>query len=100
MSVGYWQGRVSSMTDKTVPGDYGKDDGWSDEQACEICPHCEQAYSPNGGYIEEVYDKRGIKYETFIDTDPAKGPFFCPDCWDELETNQRASENKSLGDFL
>lgn len=79
--------------------DYDKSDGWSDEQGCEICPHCELLYSGNGGYMGTVYDSRGRQYEHFYDTDPGQGPFFCPDCFEELDTNRKAAENATLEGF-
>lgn len=87
------------MTDET-PSDYDKDDGWSESKGVEICPHCEIIYSPSGGYSDSVYDKRRRQYEHHLDTDPGDGPFFCPECWDELQTNQKASENKSIEEYL
>jgi len=85
------------MTD--LPTDYDKEDGFSNEKGCEICPHCGSPWSMNGGNQGSAFDKQGREYEFYINTDPAKGPFFCADCWPELETNQKQSENKTLGEF-
>lgn len=86
------------MTD-TLPSDYDTQDGWDDDNGIDVCPHCELVYSPNGGHMGEVFDQSGRKYEHYLNTEPGDGPFFCPDCWDELETNRKASENNSLEDF-
>jgi hypothetical protein len=86
------------MTDGTLPSDYDASDGMGDN-GIEQCPHCGQSYSPNGGHTGPVYDDRGREYETHLDTDPGDAPFFCPDCWPELEANRKASENKQLEDF-
>lgn len=86
------------MTDKT-PSDYEIDAGWSDSKGAEICPECRIVYSPNGGYTGTVYDRQGRRYEYHSDTAPKDGPFFCPDCWEILEANRKASENKSIEDY-
>ena len=87
------------MTDAT-PSDYDKNDGWSESKGVEICPECNIVYSPNGGYTGSVYDQQGRKYKFQSNTDPANGPFFCPDCWEIVEANQKASENKSIEEYL
>lgn len=85
------------MTGK-LPSDYTAEDGCKDN-GTEKCPHCGLEYSGEGGYHATVFDQQGREYANFLDTDPGKGPFFCPECWDELETNKKASENQSLGDY-
>jgi len=84
---------------QTLPDDYDKADGFNEEKAIEQCPHCEQTYSPNGGYLGPVWDQSGRRYDHHTDSDPSDGPFFCQDCWHELEANQKRAENQSLGDF-
>ncbi|WP_311171776.1 hypothetical protein [Halobellus ordinarius] len=84
--------------DTAVPSDYDTDDGWTDD-GLEQCPHCETTLAPQTGKHAPVYDGRGRKFDTIYDTDPNNGPFYCADCWPELEANQKASENQSLGRF-
>jgi len=86
------------MSDKTLAEDYDPDDGFV-EVGLEQCPHCEIEYSANGGHIGTVYDGRGREYDNYLDTDPMDGPFFCPDCWKELEANRKATENKTLTEW-
>lgn len=85
------------MTDAPFPSDYDAEDGF--DGGLELCPHCDRQISGEGGHHDTVYDQQGRRYEYFLNTDPGQGPFFCPDYWPELETNQRASENQSLGAF-
>lgn len=87
------------MSDTTLPSDYDTGDGWNEEQGCEQCPHCGTVYSPNSGHVGPVYDSDGREYEFHLDTDPGDGPFFCPDCWDELDANRRATENRQLTEY-
>ena len=82
---------------KTVPTDYDLDDGFDD--TVEICPHCEIAMGTEGGYHGPVYDTGGRRYDHFLDTEPADGPFFCPGCFKQLEQNRREAENESLEAF-
>lgn len=84
---------------KKTPADYDRGDGFNKENGLEECPHCDKLYCANGGYIGEVYDKQGQKHESFLDTNPADGPFFCPDCWAELDANKKASEHYQLTEF-
>ena len=86
------------MTDKT-PSDYDRDDGWSESRGVEICPECTIIFSANGGYTGPVYDQNGRQYDHHMNTDPGDGPFFCPDCWEILEANRKAAENKSIEDY-
>lgn len=86
------------MTD-ALPSDYDKEDGYNPDNGLEHCPLCEQQFGGQGGHLGEVYDQNGRRFEHFMNTDSTKGPFFCPDCWPELERNQKQSENKSLGEF-
>lgn len=83
----------------TIPSDYDADDGWNDQQGIEMCPHCEQIYSPNGGYTDTVYDQNGTKYSHNLATDPADGPFFCESCWNELQANKNAQEHKTFDKY-
>lgn len=83
-----------------IPQDYDKDDGYDDEQGFEKCPHCGQKLGTETGHLGTVYDQRGREYEHFHNTDPGQGPFFCPDCWPELERNEKQSENTALEEFV
>jgi hypothetical protein len=80
---------------RVVPSDYDSDDGWGDN-GLEQCPHCGDQLGGESGRHEDVYDQRGRHFEYFLDTDSSKGPFFCPDCWDELDRNQKAEQNDTL----
>jgi len=86
------------MSSKT-PADYDREDGFNEQNGLEECPHCSKLYCGNGGYLGEVYGQDGQRYEFVLDTDPADGPFFCPDCWAELEANQKATEHKQLTEW-
>lgn len=83
----------------TVPSDYDPHDGWDDEFGCDQCPHCETGLWPNTGYDDVVIDQDGNRYEHITDTELYDAPFFCPDCWDELETNRRAAENAAITEW-
>jgi uncharacterized Zn ribbon protein len=80
---------------RVVPSDYDSDDGWGDN-GLEQCPHCGDQLGGESGRHEDVYDQRGRHFEHFLDTDSSKGPFFCPDCWEELDRNRKAAENDTL----
>ena len=43
-------------------------------------------------------DSAGQRYEHVTDSEPGTR-LWCPDCWDERETERRASENKSIVEF-
>jgi hypothetical protein len=86
------------MTDAPLPSDYSIEDGFS-ENGMEKCPHCEQQFGGESGHHGTVYDQQGREYEYFLNTDSGKGPFFCPECWPELEANRNAEQNHGLGDF-
>lgn len=83
----------------TLPNDYDPSDGFNDSKGCEQCPHCNRIYSSNGGYIGPVYDQQGTRYEFWHDTNPSESPFFCPDCWEELDANRKREENESLTEW-
>lgn len=83
-----------------TPDDYDIDDGYNSDSGLEECPHCDTHYSLNGGYTGTVYDQQGREFDIFLDADPEQGPFFCPGCWDELETNRKREENNSLEAWL
>jgi len=80
-----------------VPSDYDKGDGFNEDNGLWECPRCGVIYSGNGGYIGPVYDQQGHEYDTYLDTTPGQGPWFCADCWAELEVNQKQAENATLG---
>jgi len=86
------------MTEKT-PDDYDTDDGWNDQQGSEQCPHCESVWSFNGGMEGPAYRSDGTSYDFYSQADVGNGPFFCEDCWPDLEANRKRAENQSLGDF-
>jgi hypothetical protein len=79
--------------------DVEPEDGWDDERGLERCPVCERGYSGNGLYIGPVYDLDGNRYETYLDTDPDDRPFPCEECWEEIETEVRARNHRTLDDF-
>lgn len=83
----------------TTPDDYDAGDGWDETTASECCPHCETVWSPNGGMIGPAFDASGTKHESYFDTDPGDGPFFCEDCWKELDANRKRDQHRTLGEF-
>lgn len=87
------------MSEAPTADDYDAADGWDEEQSIEQCPHCGVLYSANGGYVGTVYGQNGREYDHFHDTEPDDGPFFCPKCWHELETNRRAAENATITEW-
>jgi hypothetical protein len=87
------------MTDGTLLSDYDRSDGWNANRGLNLCPHCERLYSGNGGYIGPVFNQDGREFETYFDTDPSKGPWFCKSCWTELERNQKQDENRTLTEW-
>ena len=82
----------------SLPSDYDGEDGFGDD-GLEKCPYCDKQLGGETGHNGEVYDSNGRRYDHLLNTEPGSGPFFCPECWSELEANQKASENQSLGDF-
>jgi len=84
------------MSDVT-PNDYEPSDGVG-YNGIDECPHCGQSLHPED-HAGIVYDSDGVEYEHITETDPTDRPFFCPNCWDELEANRKAQENQQLGDF-
>lgn len=85
------------MTNKTA-SDYDDSEGWQ-EDGLEQCPRCEMQLGGESGYHGSVYDTGGQEYGHLTDTTPAEGPFFCTECWGELEANKKRQENQSLGDW-
>jgi len=84
------------MTD-AIPSDYDSRDGIGDG-AIDICAHCERSLHPHD-YSGTVYDTDGREYDHITDTDPNNRPFFCGDCWEELERNRNQQENATLGEW-
>jgi len=85
------------MTHEPLPGDYDASDGIGDG-GIEQCPHCGTSYDL-GNHTGPVYDSSGRKYGNLLDTDPGNGPFFCPECWPELEANRKATKHRQLHDY-
>jgi hypothetical protein len=69
--------------------DYERTDGNAGDQA-QHCPHCKTAFSPDAA--QTVIDKDGTSFTSIAATPANDGPFFCPACWSELETNRLANE--------
>jgi len=86
------------MTDAT-PDDYDSADGWSDtDDTVEVCAHCDTVLgAPN--MLSPIFDQSGREFESLYATEPGDGPFFCKDCWRELDANRRANEHQQLGEF-
>jgi len=84
------------MSDAT-PSDYEVEDGLNDG-AIDQCPHCGQSLYPHD-HSGPVYDPNGREYHGIMDTDPKDGPFFCRECWRELDANRKQQENQTLGDY-
>lgn len=82
-----------------TPQDYDAEDGWDDDSGIEVCPHCETHLGGQGGIHGPVVDQRGREFESLYDTEPGAGPYFCTECWPELEAEQRSQENHGLSDF-
>lgn len=83
-----------------TPASYGADDGYDDSRGIDMCPHCETALSANDGIVGPVYDKQGRAFETIYDTDPTERPFFCPDCFAELDRNEKRQTNATLNQYM
>ncbi|WP_256545384.1 hypothetical protein [Halobellus inordinatus] len=82
-----------------LPSDYDAEDGFDSSRGVDTCPHCGVELAPQTGRHAPVFDQAGRKYGTIFDTDPMDRPFFCEECWQELDANQKASENESLERF-
>lgn len=89
----------AQVLDPVTPGDYDASDGFNEENGLEHCPHCGKQFGGQSGHLGEVFDSEGNRYEHFYNSPPGQSPFFCPECWEELEANQKQSENRALGDF-
>jgi len=85
------------MSDVALPSDYDEGDCLQ-ENLLEQCPHCENSLNPRC-YSGQVFDKRGREYELITDTDPNERPFFCEECWPELEANRKRQTNHGLEAF-
>lgn len=77
--------------------DYEPKDGFNSENGMDQCPHCREDFAPVG---DPCLTKDGQRYDHITDTEPSNRPFFCPECWDELETNRKQKENQTLGDYV
>jgi len=86
---------VSSVT---TLDDYSVEDGTRDN-GLDQCPHCQQKFGGHDGSFGAVVDSNGRTFDNIYETDPNKGPWFCPDCFDELETNRKSAENVTLDAF-
>lgn len=72
--------------------DYESTDGYTDTQD-QQCPHCETPFAADTA--QTVIDRDGVSYTSIAATMAADGPFFCPACWADLETNRLANEYNS-----
>lgn len=72
--------------------DYERTDGNADDHG-QQCPHCETPFSPN--VAQTVINQDGTSFKSIAATPANDGPFFCPACWSELETNRLANEDAS-----
>lgn len=82
---------------ETTPDDYQASDG-VDDALVDQCPHCERSLHPDI-YHGLVYKSDGTEYEHIMDTDAIDRPFFCPDCFKELDANRKANQHKTLGEY-
>ncbi len=70
--------------------DYIRSDGRTAAQEPQ-CPHCETRFHSEHRDSESVIDRHGESYPS-IDVPTHDGPFFCPPCWADLETNRLAQD--------
>jgi uncharacterized protein (UPF0212 family) len=73
-------------------------DAYDTQAGYDQCPICGNVF-PHDMRMEPVCDKHGREYEQILDTDPADGPFYCPECWERVETARKTAANTSLGEF-
>jgi hypothetical protein len=85
------------MSDTDLPSDYDPGDSAGDNGQ-EVCARCSVTFSGQAGTHGPVFDQSGTRYESFYDTDPSSGPWFCPDCWMELEVNRKQQHHRTLTD--
>lgn len=89
------------VTDNRVfrtPSDYEPGDSWDDYRGINICAHCERSLTGHR-YAGAVFTPDGTRYASLYDTDPDQLPLFCEKCWEKLEANRKARDNRSLADF-
>lgn len=89
---------MTTDDDRPTPSDYDADDGLQDN-LLEKCPHCDCQLGGAAAYMGPVYDSDGTEYKYITATDPADRPFFCANCWPELEANRRKAKNTSLTEY-
>lgn len=89
---------MTEVGDGDVPGDYSPKDGL--DEGLDVCPHCDTQLGGETGYHGPVVKADGTRYENIYDTDPTDRPFFCPDCYPDLEATRRAREHKTFDEFL
>lgn len=83
----------------TTPNDYDASDGWDDEEGAECCPHCGQVWHMESGAKGPVFTNDGREYEYYTESDPGDGPFFCADCYADLDANRKRQQHRTLGEF-
>lgn len=80
-----------------IVDEYDTHDGVDEDG--DFCPHCGIVFSVHH-HVGPVIDTDGTQFVTIYNTDPDNGPWFCPECWETLETNRKMLENKQLSHFV
>jgi hypothetical protein len=69
------------------------------DNGIEQCPLCGLTLGGQGGHRGPVYDEDGTHYDSLYDSDPAEGPFFCPDCHRERRVEEIRAEHRTLDEI-
>jgi hypothetical protein len=69
----------------------------NDEHAPDRCERCGTDFLWND-VPTPVVDENGTYYDHVTESDPG-ARLWCPDCWEEKQTEQRASQSQSLAAF-
>lgn len=88
---------MTDLAGKTV-ADYERADSAVDN-GLECCAACGVTLGIHGPRTGPIFDADGREYESFYDTDPLDGPWFCEECYPTLRANKKRQENRALEEW-